>query len=85
MLQMAIDPFVSVRAMTSLLQKALPDRKHVDRHMINNVRARVYRKKLDLGSRNIHIDPKHFDTSFIKSYVDTDDDYTEGKNLFVTY
>ena len=85
MVQMEIDPFVSVRAMTSLLRKALPDRKNVDRHMINNVRIRARKKKLDLDSRNIPIDTKHFDTSFVKSYIDTDDNYTEGKILFVVY
>ena len=85
MVQMAIDPFVSVRAMTSLLRKALPDRKNVDRHMINNVRIRARKKKLDLDSRSIPIDTKHFDTSFVKSYIDTDDNYTEGKILFVVY
>ena len=43
MVQMAIDPFVNVRTVTKLLQKALPGRKDVDRHMINNVgvRARI--------------------------------------------
>ena len=85
MVQMVIDPFVSVRAMISLLRKALPDRKNVDRHMINIVRIRARKKKLDLDSRNIHIDTKHFDTSFIKLYIYTDDNYTEDKNLIVVY
>ena len=49
MVQLAIDPFVSVRAMTSLLRKALPDRKNVDRHMINNVRIRALKKKIGFG------------------------------------
>ena len=43
------------------------------------------KKKLDLDSRSIPIDTKHFDASFVKSYVDTDDNYTEGKNLIVVY
>ena len=34
---MTIDPFVNVRAMRELLQKALLDKKDVDRHIINNV------------------------------------------------
>ena len=39
MVQMAINSYVSVRSMKTLLQKALPERKDVDnRHMINNVR-----------------------------------------------
>ena len=41
---MAIDPFVNDKAMTELLQKALFERKGVDRHMINNVRLRARRK-----------------------------------------
>ena len=65
--------------MTNLLQQILPERKDVDRHMINNVRIRVQRKKLDLDSKSIQIDPKYFDTTFIKSYVDTDDSYMQGK------
>ena len=73
MVQMAINPYVSVRSMTTLLQKALPDRKDVDRYMINNVRIRTRRIKLQLDSKRIRIDPKHFDSSFIKSYVNTAD------------
>jgi len=79
MVQMAITPYVSVRSMTTLLQKALPERKDVDRHMINNVRIRARRRKLELDSKRIRIDPKHFGSSFIKSYVSTVDNYTEGK------
>ena len=77
MVQMAINPHVSVRSMTALLQKALPGRKDVDRHMIDNVRIRARRRKLELDSKRIRIDPKHFDSSFIKSYVSTADNYTE--------
>ena len=62
---MAIDPFVNVRAMTEVLQKALPDRKDVDIHMINNVKIRAGTKKLELDSSNIQIDSNHFDQSFI--------------------
>ena len=79
MVQMDINPYVSVRLMTILLQKALPERKDVDRHMINNVRIRARRRKLELDSKSIRIDPKHFDSSFIKSYVSSADNYTEGK------
>ena len=77
--QMAINPYVSVRSMTILLQKALPERKDVDRHMINNVRIRARRRKLELDSKSIRIDPKYVDSSFIKSYVSSADNYTEGK------
>ena len=60
MVQMTIDPFVNVRVMIELLQKALPGRKDVDIHMINNVRLCVRRKKLELDSKNIQIDSKYF-------------------------
>ena len=43
MIQMAIDPFDDFRAMTELLQKVFPERKDVDRDMINNIRIRVRR------------------------------------------
>ena len=65
--------------MTTLLLKTLPERKDVDRHMINNVRKRARKRKLELDSKSIRIDPKHVDSSFIKSYVSTADNYTEGK------
>ena len=65
---MAIDPFINVRAMTELLKRTLPDKKIIDRHMINNVRIRARKKKLELDSVNIEIDPKHFDPKFITSY-----------------
>ena len=66
--------------MTNLLQKALPERKDVDRDMIKNVRIRARRgKKLDLDSKIIQIDPNTFDTTFIKSYVNTDDNNMQGK------
>ena len=51
--QMDIDPFVNIRAMTELLQKTLPDKKDVDRYRINNVRIRVRKKRLELDSANI--------------------------------
>ena len=79
MVQMAINPFVNVSAMANLLQKVLPERKDVDRHMINNGGIRARRKKLDLDSKSIQIDHKHFDTTFIKSYVATNDNYTQCK------
>ena len=76
---MALNPYVSVRSMTTLLQKALPERKNGDRHMINNVRIRARKRKLELDYNSIRIDPKNFDSSFIKSYVITTNNYTEGK------
>ena len=79
MVQMVIDPFVNIRSIIELLEKALPERNDIDRHMINNVRLRARRKKLELDSNNIQIDSKHFDSMFVKSYVDTADNYTRGK------
>ena len=76
---MDINPFVNVRAIKILLQKAITERKDVDRHMINNVRIRAQKKRVDVDSKGFQIDPKHFDTTFIKSYVDTDDNYTQDK------
>ena len=49
--------------------------------MINIVRIRTRRRKLELDSKSIRIDPKHFNSSFIKSYVSTANNYTEGKWL----
>ena len=80
---MAIEPFVSVRAVRELLAKVLPDRVCIDRHMINNVRIRDRRRKKELERLNIVIHPKHFDTSFITTYKDISDNYTEGMYMFV--
>ena len=41
------------------------------------------RKKRELLNANIEILPKHFDTSFIETYNDTSDNYTEGMCMFV--
>ena len=80
---MAIEPFVLVSAMRELLAKVLPDRVFIDRHMINNVRIRARQRKRELEGLNIAIHPKHFDTSFVTTYKDTSDNYTEGMYLFV--
>ena len=80
---MDIKPLVSFRAVRELLFKATPERKLIDRHMINNVRIRARQKKLQLENTNIEIDPKHFDTSFISTYRHISDNYTEGKFLIV--
>ena len=44
MVQMAFNHFANVKVMTNLIQKALPENKDVDRHMINNIRIRARRK-----------------------------------------
>ena len=80
---MYIDPFVSVRAIRELLSKVLSARKIIDRHMINNVRIRARQRKRELLNTNIEIHPKHFDTSFIETYKDTSDNYTEGMYICV--
>ena len=78
MVQMSIEPFVSVRAIRELLSKVIPDRKFINRHMINNVRIRARQKSIELDNSNIGIHLKHFDTSFILNYKDTADNYDEG-------
>ena len=85
MVQMSIDPFVSVRAIRELLSKVLPDRKFIDRYMINNVRIRARQRKRELENSNIEIHPKHFDTSFIETHKDTSDNYTEVMYMFVVF
>ena len=71
MVQMAIKSFVSVRAVRELLSKVMPERKYIDRHMINNVR-------IELENTDIETDPKYVDTSFVSTYRDTSDNYIEG-------
>ena len=79
MVQISIDPFVNGRAMTELLHKVLSDRKIIDRHMINSVRIRARKKRLELDYANIDIDPKQFGTTYITSYQDTAGNYYKGK------
>lgn len=83
MVQMVIEYFVTVRAIKELLSRTISDRKYIDRRMINNVRTRVRKKRLELDDENIEIDPKHFDTSFIVAHKDTSSNNTKGKFLVV--
>ena len=78
---MGIEHFVSIKAIREFLSNVIPDRKYIDKDMINNVRIRVRKIRLVLEISDIEIDPKHFDTSFITT--DTFDNYTEGKFLIV--
>ena len=39
MVQIAIEPFVSIRAIRELLSKVISERKYIDKDMINNVRC----------------------------------------------
>ena len=41
---MTNDSFVNIRAMAEILKKILPDRKNIDRYMINNVRTNARKK-----------------------------------------
>ena len=53
MVQMSIEPFVSLRAIRELLFKVSPERKFIDIHMINNVRIRTRQRKRGLLNANI--------------------------------
>ena len=83
MVQMSVEPFMSVRAIRESLSNVLPHRKFIDRHMINNVRIRARQIKRELLNVNIEIHHKHFDTSFIETYKDISDNYTECMYMFV--
>ena len=80
---MNIEHVVSVKVVKDLLSNAMSDRKYIDRHMINNVSICAGKKKLELDDAKIEIDPKHVDTSFISTYRDVSDNYTEGKYLII--
>lgn len=49
MVQMAIEPFVSGRAIRDLLSKTMPDRKYIDRYVVNNIRIGARNKKVRVG------------------------------------
>ena len=83
MVQMAIYPFLNTRVMKELLRKALPNRKNIDRYMINNVNIHVRKKKIELDSDNIEIDPKYFNTSFITEYRAISNNYSKGKRVCI--
>ena len=69
MVQICIEPFVSVRAIREFLSKVFPERKFIDRHMINNVRT--------------HARQRNRETSFIETYQDTSNNHTEGMYTLV--
>ena len=83
MVQMSIEPFVSVRAIRELLSKVLPERKVIDMHMINNIRIRARQRKRELLNANVESHPKHFGTSCIVTYKDIYNNYTKGMYIFV--
>ena len=51
--------------------------------MINNVRISARKKKLEMDSANIEIDPKHFDPTFITSYVYIANKYSQENNYCI--
>ena len=61
----------------------MPERNYIDKNMINNVRIRDRKKRLESEHVDIEIDPKHFDTSFITTDRDTSDNHNEGKFLII--
>ena len=71
MVQMDIDRFVNIRAMSELLMKVSPAGNYIDRHMINNVKIRGKKKKFELNLLNIKIEPRNFDTTFGTAYKKT--------------
>ena len=71
MVQMNLEPFVSIRARREFISKVVSERKYIDKNMINNIRIRAQTKKLELEDADIETDPEHVDTSFITSYRDT--------------
>ena len=58
-------------------------RNHIDGHMINNIRIHARKKKIELENADIEIGHKDFDTSFIMTYRDISNNYTEGKFITV--
>ena len=71
--------------MVEILRKALPERKDVDLHMVYNVRLRARQRKLELEDKNIEVLAHHFDTSFIKNYKSSSDNYYKGELLFTCF
>ena len=55
MVQIAIESFVSIRVIKELLSKVMPERKHIDKNIINNVRIRARNKRLELENADIDI------------------------------
>ena len=76
---------INVQSMVEILRKALPERKDVDRHMVYNVRLRARQRKLELEDKNIEVLAHHFDTSFIKNYKSSSDNYSKGELLLTCF
>ena len=76
---------INVQSMVEILRKALPERKDVDRHMVYNVRLRARQRKLELEDKNVEVLAHHFDTSFIKDYKSSSDNYSKGELLLACF
>ena len=76
---------IDVQSMVEVLRKALPERKDVERHMVYNVRLRARRRKLELKADNVEALVHHFDTSFIKDYKSSSDNYSKGEFHLVSF
>ena len=70
MIQMVIKHFVSIRAIRELLFKLMSERKYIDCQMINNIRNRDRKKKVELENTDIKIDPKIFTLHLLRR-IDT--------------
>ena len=76
---------IDVHSMVEILRKELPESKNVDRHMVYNVRLRARQRKLELEDKNVEVLAHHFDTSFIKNYKSSSDNYSKGELLLICF
>ena len=53
--------------------------------MVYNVRLRARQLKLELEDKNIEVLAHHFDTSFIKNYKSSSDNYSKGELLLTCF
>ena len=69
---------INVQSMVEILRKDVPERKHMDRRMVYNVRLKARRRRLELEADDVKVLANHFDASFIKDYKSNSDDYSKG-------
>ena len=53
--------------------------------MVYNVRLRARQRKLELEDKNVEDLAHHFDTSFIKNYKSSSDNYSKGELLLTCF
>ena len=53
--------------------------------MVYNVRLRARQRKLELKDKNVEVLAHHFDTSFIKNYKSSSDNYSKGELLLICF